>query len=141
MIEMVKCPICGTENKREYYSEELGVVEDYYACSHCGYIEEMAYSPYREGFDTLVADPDVWPGPKRLYELAQADKEGRVVILPFKTPGWGWSCRKGYPTAVEAYYPFPSSVMREIETGRYVGKTKEEAEDIFLKKMLRTEKV
>ena len=76
----------------------------------------------------------------RLRELAQADKEGRVVILPFKTPGWGWSCRKGYPTAVEAYYPFPSSVMREIETGRYVGKTKEEAEDIFLKKMLRTEK-
>lgn len=76
----------------------------------------------------------------RLRELAQADKEGRVVILPFKTPGWGWSCRKGYPTAVEAYYPFPSSVMREIETGRYVGKTKEEAEDIFLKKMLRTKK-
>ena len=76
----------------------------------------------------------------RFRELAQTDKEGRVVILPFKTPGWGWSCRKGYPTAVEAYYPFPSSVMREIETGRYVGKTKEEAEDIFLKKMLRTEK-
>lgn len=128
MIEMIKCPICGTENKREYYSEELGVVEDYYACSHCGYIEEMAYSPYRDGFNTDVAEPGVWPNPKRLYELAQADKEGRVIILPFKTPGWGWSCRKGYPTPVEAYYPFPSSVMREIETGYFLGSTKEKAE-------------
>ena len=46
------CPICGTNNKREVYTEDgIGVVEEHYFCDYCGYAEEMAYSP---GFSTIV---------------------------------------------------------------------------------------
>ena len=84
MEQMVKCPLCGTENKRTYYSEDVGLVEDHYACTHCGYTEEMAYSPVYVGIDTTIADDGVWPSPKRMWELAQADKDGRLVVLPCK---------------------------------------------------------
>ena len=46
------CPICGSSNKREVYTEEgIGVVEEHYFCPECGYAEEMCYSP---GFSTIV---------------------------------------------------------------------------------------
>lgn len=104
--------------------------------THLEYLEEILNSKnasdYLTGYQTMTIDAlaellSFCPH-ERLCELAQADKEGRVIILPFKTPGWGWSCRKGYPTPVEAYYPFPSSVMRETETGYFLGSTKEKAE-------------
>lgn len=46
------CPICGTSNKRDVYTEEgIGVVEEHYFCPECGYADEMCYSP---GFSTIV---------------------------------------------------------------------------------------
>lgn len=48
MEEMMKCPVCGTENKRAYYTESIGIVEDYYNCNHCGYGYEMCCSPVHE---------------------------------------------------------------------------------------------
>ena len=47
----MKCPICGKENKRIYYSEDIGLVEDYYSCDNCGYNLEMCYSPIHEWID------------------------------------------------------------------------------------------
>lgn len=46
------CPICGTSNKRDIYTEEgIGVVEEHYFCPECGYSDQMCYSP---GFSTIV---------------------------------------------------------------------------------------
>lgn len=39
------CPVCGTENDLEYYTEEVGLVESHYYCDKCGFAEEMTYSP------------------------------------------------------------------------------------------------
>ena len=47
----MKCPICGKENKRIYYSEDIGLAEDYYSCDNCGYNLEMCYSPTHEWID------------------------------------------------------------------------------------------
>lgn len=69
----------------------------------------------------------------RLRELAEADREGRCVVLPITVPGWGWTCRDGFPTAISAYYPFPSSVLRSMESGYVFGKTKDEAEAVLAK--------
>lgn len=71
--------------------------------------------------------------PDRLRELAEADREGRCVVLPITVPGWGWTCRDGFPTAISAYYPFPSSVLRSMESGYVFGKTKDEAEAALAK--------
>lgn len=44
MTDSIKCPICGKENERTYYSEEIGLCEEYYYCYNCGYQTEMCYS-------------------------------------------------------------------------------------------------
>ena len=54
MERIEECPVCGKENKRIYYTEDVGLVEDHYFCPNCGYFREMAYSPVLEG----VAIPD-----------------------------------------------------------------------------------
>lgn len=61
MEQLMKCPICGTENVRQSWSESFGVVEDYYSCDRCGYYHEMAYSPYHEGIEWMNS-------PKRLFK-------------------------------------------------------------------------
>ena len=64
---------------------------------------------------------------KRIRELAQADREGRCVVLPIKVPGWGWYCNREYPNAISAYFAYPSQVVDCME--KYVLKeSKEEAE-------------
>lgn len=45
----MECPICGKNNTREYYEEDVGLVEDYYSCHKCGYQYFMAYNPPIEG--------------------------------------------------------------------------------------------
>lgn len=61
MERQMKCPICGTENTRLYWTECVGVVEDYYSCDRCGYFHEMAYSPYHEGIELMN-------NPKKLFQ-------------------------------------------------------------------------
>lgn len=53
MEKKVKCHICGKENIRKYWIENVGVVEDYYFCDRCGYFWEMAYGPVFEGIFIL----------------------------------------------------------------------------------------
>ena len=44
--ESRKCPVCGRENKYDYYSEtEWGVVEQRYYCPRCTYFTKQCYSP------------------------------------------------------------------------------------------------
>lgn len=57
----MKCPICDTENVRQYWSESFGVVEDYYFCERCGYFHEMAYSPYHEGIELIYRPIEILP--------------------------------------------------------------------------------
>ena len=49
MQVIMNCPVCGQENKRDFYTECIGIVEDHYHCKQCGYIVEMAYSPVFKG--------------------------------------------------------------------------------------------
>lgn len=63
----------------------------------------------------------------RLRELAEADREGRCVVLPIKIPGWGWYCNSKFPNAISAYFDYPSQVVGCMEDYTLRG-TKEEAE-------------
>ena len=68
----------------------------------------------------------------RLRELAEADREGRCVVLPIKIPGWGWYCNDKFPNAISAYFDCPSQVVDCMED--YVlRETKEEAEAALAK--------
>lgn len=50
-INRYVCPICNhTFTKYDDYHESLGLVELHAYCNHCGYTEEMAYSPLIKGF-------------------------------------------------------------------------------------------
>ncbi len=52
MTSIVNCPVCDTENNREYYTGPFGVEEDKYFCKNCGYFSYMSYGPRYEGIDT-----------------------------------------------------------------------------------------
>lgn len=112
-----------------------GVTVDTAICRLAAY-ENTGLEPEQVAFakkiieDTFSDKPDFT---ERLRELAKADREGRCVVLPITVPGWGWTCRDGFPTAISAYYPFPSSVLRSMESGYVFGKTKDEAEATLAK--------
>ena len=51
--EMMECPVCGKENKYDYYSEiEWGVVEQHYYCPRCTFFVDQVYSPIIKGIST-----------------------------------------------------------------------------------------
>lgn len=51
--ELLKCPVCGKENKYSSYSEfGFGVVELHYCCNRCTYFAEQCYSPVCAGIST-----------------------------------------------------------------------------------------
>lgn len=68
----------------------------------------------------------------RLRELAEADREGRCVVLPIKIPGWGWYCNSKFPNAISAYFDYSSQVVDCMEDYILRG-TKEEAEAALAK--------
>ena len=68
----------------------------------------------------------------RLRELAEADREGRCVVLPIKIPGWGWYCNSKFPNAISAYFDYPSQVVDCMED-YILRETKEEAEAALAK--------
>lgn len=89
----------------------------------------------KELFDYLVFDST--PSEdierfKRLRELAEADREGRCVVLPIKIPGWGWCCNDKFPNAISTYFVYPSQVVDCMEDYILRG-TKEEAEAALAK--------
>ena len=63
----------------------------------------------------------------RLRELAQADREGRCVVLPFKPPKRVYMCSKRFPEPAEAYYASAVNVLSEMERGCVFGDTPEQA--------------
>lgn len=64
----------------------------------------------------------------RLRELAQADSEGRCVMLPFKPPRWVYVCSARFPKPAQAHYASAINVLQDMEKGCVFGDTPEEAE-------------
>lgn len=65
----------------------------------------------------------------RLRELAQADREGRCVVLPFKPPRWVYMCSARFPKPAKAHYASPINVLQDMDNGCVFGDTPKEAED------------
>lgn len=65
--------------------------------------------------------------PDRLRELAQADKEGRCVVLPFKPPRWVYVCSTRFPKPAQAHYASAINVLQDMDKGCVFGDTPEEA--------------
>lgn len=63
----------------------------------------------------------------RLRELAQADKEGRCVVLPFKPPRWVYVCSTRFPKPAQAHYASAINVLQDMDKGCVFGDTQEEA--------------
>ena len=90
MVEIEKCPICGHENERMYFTESIGVVEDYYTCRKCSYAEKMTYSPYliavRKGYPkkykNKVKERDIKVLSKKDY--CHIIEERDYKLLPFR---------------------------------------------------------
>lgn len=66
--------------------------------------------------------------PERLRELAQADNEGRCVVLPFKPPRWVYMCSARFPKPAKAYYASAINVLQDMDNGCVFGDTPKEAE-------------
>lgn len=64
----------------------------------------------------------------RLRELAQADKEGRCVVLPFKPPRWVYMCSARFPKPAKAHYASAINVLQDMDNGCVFGDTPKEAE-------------
>ena len=67
--------------------------------------------------------------PDRLRELAQADREGRCVVLPFKPPRWVYMCSARFPKPAKAHYASAINVLQDMDSGCVFGDTPKEAED------------
>lgn len=67
--------------------------------------------------------------PERLRELAQADNEGRCVVLPFKPPRWVYMCSARFPKPAKAHYASAINVLRDMDNGCVFGDTPKEAKD------------
>lgn len=65
----------------------------------------------------------------RLRELAQADREGRCVVLPFKPPRWVYMCSARFPKPAKAHYASAINVLQDMDNGCVFGDTPKEAED------------
>ncbi len=65
----------------------------------------------------------------RLAELAQTDREGRVVVLPFKPPKWVWMCSRKFPKPAQAHYDSAINILCDMDRGCVFGDTPEEAEE------------
>lgn len=70
----------------------------------------------------------------RLRELAQADKEGRCVVLPFKPPRWVYMCSARFPKPAQAHYASAINVLQDMDKGCVFGDTPEEAEAALRRK-------
>ena len=64
---IISCPICGEPIEERYWTEDVGIVEDYCDCPRCGYYSRMCYSPVEEGivfvdaeFDYISAIKEAW---------------------------------------------------------------------------------
>ena len=64
----------------------------------------------------------------RLHELAQADNEGRCVVLPFKPPRWVYMCSARFPKPAKAHYASAINVLQDMDNGCVFGDTPKEAE-------------
>ena len=64
----------------------------------------------------------------RLRELAQAYREGRCVILPFKPPRWVYMCSARFPKPAQAHYASAINVLQDMDKGCVFGDTPEDAE-------------
>lgn len=66
--------------------------------------------------------------PERLRELAQADREGRCVVLPFKPPRCVYMCSARFPKPAKAHYASAINVLQDMDNGCVFGDTPKEAE-------------
>lgn len=68
------CPLCGTKGFVESYCDECSEVERHFCCKHCGYFEDMCYSPLTKGIATDMAESGVWPKPKEIWDAVHEGK-------------------------------------------------------------------
>lgn len=64
----------------------------------------------------------------RLRELAQADREGRCVVLPVRPKSYVWVGSRDFPVPHRAYYDTSSAIICDMERGYVFAETREEAE-------------
>ena len=87
-----------------------------------------------EEIELLAKQRDLYVGAcgelplKRIHELAQADKEGRCVVLPFKPPRWVYMCSARFPKPAKAHYASAINVLQDMDNGCVFGDTPKEAE-------------
>ena len=67
--------------------------------------------------------------PDRLRELVEADRDGRILKLPFKPPKTVCSCHRFWPDPIKSYYPGEMEVLRDMLRGYVFGDTPEAARD------------
>lgn len=83
---------------------------------------------YNEGRYIIMKDAER-EGVSRLVELAEADRDGRVVVLPFSPPKTVYSCSKRFPTPQQAHYASAINILGDMDRGCVFGDTPEAAEN------------
>lgn len=83
MKDIMKCPICDSENERTYYTEDIGLAEEYYNCENCGYFIHMCYSSPVKGIMILGGTKEDVERKKKLAEKYKDKiREANLVINP-----------------------------------------------------------
>lgn len=97
MVDKMKYPICGKENRYVYFDESiLGGIEEYYSCDNCGYNLEKYYSNAHEWIDLDKWDvnklKELWNSQsinavsKEKKKMDDLDKITQLVAKAIDTP-------------------------------------------------------
>ena len=116
--ETLNCGDCGILDK---IVDRLAVYEE------TGLEPEDFKRAFNEAAVLKLAGQALGITPDRLRELAQADKEGRCVVLPFKPPRWVYVCSTRFPKPAQAHYASAINVLQDMDKGCVFGDTPEEA--------------
>ena len=116
--ETLNCGDCGILDK---IVDRLAAYED------TGLEPEDIKRAFNEAAVLKLAGQALGITPDRLRELAQADKEGRCVVLPFKPPRWVYMCSARFPKPAKAHYASAINVLQDMDKGCVFGDTPEEA--------------
>lgn len=90
MTDIMKCPICGHENERTYYTEEIGLAEEYYDCENCGYFIHMCYSSPVVGIITLCGTKEDIERKEKLAEKYKDKIQRAHLDVNPEWAAWLW---------------------------------------------------
>ena len=131
---VMDCDSCKQKKDKQctFYECRASLIKRLAAYEDTGMTPEEIKAPFTEDTMINLAAQALGVEPSRLRELAEADKDGRCVVLPCKVGDTVWRIKRTfetYPDKSEPYIEPDAFLLQDVfNIGKTVFLTREEAE-------------